>query len=87
MASKELKTVEEIKTPATKTTKKAEKKKEPVVNDNEEVKQEPVVNDNEEVKQESKKVPSAVTPPSVNKEAIDDNGMGEYPEEATKNLK
>ena len=75
MASKELKTVEEIKTPATKTTKKAEKKKEPVVNDN------------EEVKQESKKVPSAVTPPSVNKEAIDDNGMGEYPEEATKNLK
>ena len=47
------------------------------------------VNDNEPVKAnnaEGKKEKVApTTPPSATKNATDNNGMGEYPEEATKN--
>ena len=47
------------------------------------------VNDNEPVKPskaESKKEKATpTTPPSATKNATDNNGMGEYPEEATKN--
>ena len=47
------------------------------------------VNDNEPVKpskSEAKKEKVApTTPPSATKSATDNNGMGEYPEEATKN--
>ena len=47
------------------------------------------VNDNEPVKPsktESKKEKATpTTPPSATKSATDNNGMGEYPEEATKN--
>lgn len=78
MAKKELKTVEPMNTPM----KKVEKKKKI-----EEVPEE--VNDNEPVKPsktESKKEKATpATPPSATKNATDSDGMGEYPEEATKN--
>lgn len=78
MAKKELKTVEPMNTPM----KKVEKKKKI-----EEVPEE--VNDNEPVKAhktESKKEKATpTTPPSATKNATDSDGMGEYPEEATKN--
>jgi hypothetical protein len=32
-----------------------------------------------------KEAPSATVPPSINKKTVDENGMAEYPEEATKN--
>ena len=76
MAKKELKTVEPMNTPM----KKVEKK----------VKEAPVeVNDNELVKpskaETKKEKATPTTPPSATKSATDNNGMGEYPEEATKN--
>lgn len=76
MAKKELKTVEPMNTPM----KKVEKK----------VKEAPVeVNDNEPVKpskaETKKEKATPTTPPSATKSATDNNGMGEYPEEATKN--
>lgn len=78
MAKKELKTVEPMNTPM----KKVEKKKKI-----EEVPEE--VNDNEPVKasksEAKKEKATPTTPPSATKNATDNNGMGEYPEEATKN--
>lgn len=77
MAKKELKTVEPMNTPM----KKVEKKK---------AEEAPVeVNDNEPVKpskaEGKKEKATPTTPPSATKSATDNNGMGEYPEEATKN--
>ena len=82
MAKKELKTVEPMNTPMNTPMKKVDKKKK--------VEEAPVeVNDNEPVKPsktESKKEKATpTTPPSATKSATDNNGMGEYPEEATKN--
>ena len=78
MASKELKTVEPMQTPMKKVEKKKKAEEAPVeVNDNE-----PVKANKAEGKKE-KATPT--TPPSATKSATDNNGMGEYPEEATKN--
>ena len=79
MASKELKTVEPMQTPMKKVDKKKKAEETPIeeVNDNEPVKPS---------KTESKKEKATpTTPPSATKSATDNNGMGEYPEEATKN--
>lgn len=79
MAKKELKTVEPMNTPMKKVEKKKKAEETPIeeVNDNE-----PVNPSKSEAKKE-KATPS--TPPSATKSATDNNGMGEYPEEATKN--
>lgn len=79
MAKKELKTVDPMNTPIKKVEKKKKAEETPIeeVNDNEPVKPS---------KTESKKEKAApTTPPSATKSATDNNGMGEYPEEATKN--
>ena len=78
MAKKELKTVEPMNTPMKKVEKKKKAEEAPVeVNDNEPVKAN---------KAEGKKEKATPTiPPSATKSATDNNGMGEYPEEATKN--
>ena len=77
MAKKELKTVEPMQTPMKKVEKKKAEEAPVEVNDNE-----PVKPSKAEAKKE-KATPT--TPPSATKNATDDNGMGEYPEEATKN--
>ena len=78
MASKELKTVEPMQTPMKKVEKKKKAEEAPEeVNDNEPVKPSKV-----EAKKEKA---NPTTPPSATKNATDNNGMGEYPEEATKN--
>lgn len=79
MAKKELKTVDPMNTPMKKVEKKKKAEETPIeeVNDNEPVKPS---------KTESKKEKATpTTPPSATKSATDNNGMGEYPEEATKN--
>lgn len=79
MAKKELKTVEPMQTPMKKIDKKKKKAEEAPVE----------VNDNEPVKpskaEAKKEKATPTTPPSATKSATDNNGMGEYPEEATKN--
>ena len=78
MASKELKTVEPMNTPMKKVEKKKKAEEAPVeVNDNEPVKPNKAEGKKEKV--------APTTPPSATKNATDNNGMGEYPEEATKN--
>ena len=77
MAKKELKTVEPMQTPMKKVEKKKAEEAPEEVNDNE-----PVKANKAEAKKE-KATPT--TPPSATKSATDNNGMGEYPEEATKN--
>lgn len=77
MAKKELKTVEPMQTPMKKVEKKKAEEAPEEVNDNE-----PVKANKAEGKKE-KATPT--TPPSATKSATDNNGMGEYPEEATKN--
>lgn len=77
MAKKELKTVEPMKTPMKKVEKKKAEEAPEEVNDNEPVKANKAESKKENV--------NPTTPPSATKSATDNNGMGEYPEEATKN--
>jgi hypothetical protein len=77
MAKKELKTVEPMQTPMKKVEKKKAEEAPVEVNDNEPVKPSKAEGKKEKV--------APTTPPSATKSATDNNGMGEYPEEATKN--